>query len=186
MPSTLFFKTSNLYIQEGDLPEYFIGQKKEFALEALLSEIIGVSDEREFKCRHIKDYFYEIECCVYKKSNFYAFLDMGGFKLFMIDDDKVLEVGKYYKMMVKLNYNVWNDYHDIEFQESSFYERIEFQGTVKSIAVDSSQFIPINNSKGLTKKGVERKFDIKLEKTNCLEDEKYPNGPVCYLIEVQL
>lgn len=69
-----------------------------------------------------------------------------------------------------------------------FYEDIEHIGTIVSITVDTSLYIPIKGTpKGSTKNGVEQKFDTKISQTNCWDDEQtYSNGPLHYLIEVEL
>ncbi|WNZ00460.1 hypothetical protein SUSP_002877 (plasmid) [Sulfurospirillum sp. 'SP'] len=187
MSSALFFTTSNLYIQDGAIPEYKVGDKTSFALEAYAENGFEESVEENIRYLHIEDATYDIVGLVYKKCyDQYAFMDLGAFTVFIEDPQNILEVGKYYQGIVSLDYDIWNDYH-LELRDSFFREDIEQKGIIKSITVDTSLYIPLDgNPRIRTKKGVEPKFTESIQKTDCwLDEEVYTNGSVTYLIEVE-
>jgi len=187
MPSTLFFTTSNLYIQDGVLPEYKVGNQTSFALEAYAQDGFVESLEETKRLAHIKDAAYTVTGLVCKKCyNIYAFMDLGAFKVFIEDPQNTLEEGKYYQGVVSLDYDIWNDYH-LELWDSFCREKIEQKGIIKSITVDTSLFVPAEkNQNAKTKEGVEPKFDVSVQETDCWGDEEvYTNGIVTYLIEVE-
>lgn len=190
MSSTLIYETSNLYIQDACIPEFVVGNKTTFFIEALLQNTIVTIEKAETHLHHIKDALYEIVGLVDEKIDGHAFINLGTFKAFMTDNE-VLEVGKYFRATVKFQYDLWcyfNTYVNPNSVEYLFYEEIEHTGTIVSITVDTSLYIPIKGStKGSTKDGVEQKFDTKISQTSCWDDEQtYSNGPLHYLIEVEL
>ncbi|NBL00833.1 MAG: hypothetical protein EOM50_23120 [Erysipelotrichia bacterium] len=107
-----------------------------------------------------------------------------------MNDDKILEIGKYFKATVKFDYNTLNYYIlNMNPKDDCFktYQEIEQKGKIISITVDTSLYIPYKYPMSHTKVGVERKFDTKIAQTHCEEDgSNYSNGPVDYLIEVEL
>lgn len=187
MPSTLFFTTSNLYIQDGVLPEYKVGNQTSFALEAYAQKGFVESSEETMRLTHIKDATYDVVGRVCKKCyDRYAFMDLGILKVFIYDPKNTLEEGKYYVGVASLDYDIWNDYH-LYLWNSFCREKIEQKGIIKSITVDTSLFVPAEkNQNAITKEGVEPKFDVSIQETDCWGDEEvYTNGTVTYLIEVE-
>lgn len=188
MPSTFFFTTSNLYIQDGVLPEYKVDNYTSFALEAYAQDSFVESAKETMRLTHIKDAMYAVTGLICKKCyHRYAFMDLGALKVFTEDPQNTLEEGKYYEGIVSLDYDIWNSYH-IELWDSFCREKIEQKGIIKSITVDTSLYIPLNSNPEIqTKEGVEPKFNVSVQETDCWSDEeKYSNGSITYLIEVEL
>lgn len=189
MSKTLIYETSNLYIQDGCIPEFVVGQDTNFSVEAHLLDKIVPIETSKIQLHYIKDAIYEVVGFVYTKANGNAFIDFGMFKAFMTDNE-VLEIGKYFQATVKFDYDLWNYFNlyvDPRNEGYKYYEEIKQTGKIVSITVDTSLYIPYKYPRSFTKEGVERKFDIKIDQTNCWDDESnYSNGSINYLIEVEL
>lgn len=180
---TIFFETSNLYIQDGSMDEYEIGQTREFDIEAIALTQFEKTDMQTSYYEHIKDADYKICGSVYRKYSCFAFMSLGDLNVVICKGAEDLEEGVFYTAVVRFEYDIWNCYH-LEMRSTP---DIAQNGTVKSIKLDTS--MPIRSEKyqnALTKDGVERKHNVNLQKTSCWADEEIGNGICNYLIEVQL
>lgn len=177
---TLFFETDNIYIQDGSMGEYEVGQTREFDIEARALTQFEKADIQTSRYEHIKDADYKICGSIYRKSDCFAFMSLGDFNVVICRDAEELQEGVFYKAIVRFFYDIWNCYH----LEIRSMPNITQKGVVQSIALDTS--IPIKCEKyqnAQTKDGVERKYDISLQKTSCWMDEERSNVVCNYLIE---
>lgn len=180
---TIFFETSNLYIQDGAMDEYEIEQTREFDIEAIALTQFEKADVRTSYYEHIKDADYKICGNVYRKSGCFAFMSLGDFNVVICSGAEDLNDGVFYTAVVRFEYDIWNCYH----LEMDSTPDITQKGVIQSLKLDTS--MPIRSEKyqnALTKDGVERKYDVSLQKTSCWADEEISNVICNYLVEVQI
>lgn len=195
----ILFKTSNLYAQDGIVDEYEIDKECRIAIQGfpidVLQEVVtgeqsvasplgevSIPDFPELGFIHLYDYTYDIVGYVYDKNNSTAFLDIGDFVIAVCDSNDVLEVEKTYTGQVKFIFDPWNCYG--LWIDDTYQDTIEIKGIVKSITLDSSLYEK-NEKNEWVKDSSKSKYDVRLEKTSCWEDENHSNGPVNYLIEIE-
>lgn len=195
----IYFQTDNLYAQDGIVDEYEIGKEcripiQGFPIDVLQEVIAGeqsvdsplggvlIPDFPELGFTHLDGYIYDIVGYVYDKNNSTAFMDIGDFEIAVCDRNDLLEAEKTYTGQVKFIFDPWNCYG--LWVDDTYQDTIEIKGIVKSITLDSSLYE--KNEKGeWVKDSSKSKYDVKLEKTSCWEDENYSNGPISYLIEIE-
>lgn len=196
----ILFQTDNLYAQDGIVDEYEIGKDCRIAIQGMpieaLQEVVAgeesvntplgevsIPDFPELGFTHLHGSTYDIVGYVYDKNNSTAFLDIGNFEIAVCDCNEVLEDGKTYTGQVEFIFDPWNCYG--LWVDDTYRDTIEIKGIVKSITLDSSLFE--KNEKGVKVKDRSKaKYDVRLEKTSCWEDEDYSNGHVDYLIEIEV
>jgi hypothetical protein len=183
-PTTLFFTTCSIYIQDGSVDEYYIGEQTTVVLQANPQTDWRESDSLEYKIKHIENAIYSIRGKVYRTYAHYAFMDLGSFNVVICNKGDTLIEGKYYECQVDMTYDIWDCYH-IE-MAGGFHKPIEIEGIVKQIFIDTSEYIVSESPRGMTRIGVPQRFDIAIEQTSCWEDEKYSNGSADYLVEIEL
>lgn len=181
----IFFETDNIYAQDGSVDEYEIAKSCKVVIQGRpLNSFDIASPSSNPSYTHIEDSLYDIVGYVYETYEMYALMSIGDFNIVICNNAKSLKKGQYYTGKVDFVYDIWDCYH-LEMYGNDY--NINVEGTTKSITLDSSKYKPIEGTaQARTKKGIPSKYNISLEKTSCWEDEGYSNGPVNYLIELDI
>ncbi len=189
----LYFTLWNVFIQDGNFDELEVGKTFtdcSFELTDLenISKSKNTNTNTEFK--HIKENHYHIIGYIYRITKYAIFIEVAGLLLNIDNRDEynIKNIG-YYEFDGYLNNDMWNYFGLYEWNDDNdakHSDELELTGIIKSIQIDTSLYIQMGE-RSWSKKGVESKYSVSVQKTNCWDDEdNYTNGSFNYLVELEI
>lgn len=181
------FSVFNCMMQDFGV-NFEVGKKHKDMFVISSQSEIKKSTKEETYLKHIKNDLYNVSCKVISILNGIVIINIDKCNFILLaQDDSSLKEGNYYTLKGEIYIDWWCTFLDDN--DDKFFEILsnmtEVSGEIKNIKIDTSKYI--STPKAKTKEGVEKIYNIEVEKTDFWEDEdKYADGAFDYLMEIEI